>query len=99
MLNERITPTSGDFGTGPLSASDLTSGLMSRIGVQRLSAQQSVTFAAASQHETAQAERAFGVDTDAELQMLILVEQQYAANARMIDTINQMMDTLMRIGE
>jgi flagellar hook-associated protein 1 FlgK len=72
---------------------------MGRLGVQRLSAEQSVTFAATSYHETSQAERAFGVDTDSELQNLILVEQHYAANARMLQTINEMMDTLMRIAE
>lgn len=98
-LAELQAPVSGDLGTGAVSLSDLASGLMGRLGVQRLSAEQSLTFASASLHETAQAERAFGVDTDAELQMLILVEQLYAANARMMDTINEMMDTLMRIGE
>lgn len=98
-LADLHVPASGDLGTGSLSMSDLASSLMGRLGVQRLSAEQSLSFAAASLHETAQAERAFGVDTDAELQMLMLVEQLYAANARMIDTINEMMDTLMRIGE
>ena len=98
-LTDLNVPASGDFGTGPLSLSDLANSLMGRVGVQRLSAEQSLSFSAASLHETSQAELAFGVDTDAELQMLVVIEQLYAANARMIDTINEMMDTLMRIGE
>ncbi len=97
-LSDRIAPASGDFGTGALSLSDVTNSLMGRVGVQRLSAEQSLTFAASGFHETAQAERAFGVDTDAELQRMMLMEQLYAANARMIETIDEMMDTLMRIG-
>lgn len=39
-----------------------------------------------------------GVDSDAELQRLMLVEQAYAANARIIETVDQMLQTLMRIG-
>lgn len=97
-LVSREIPSSGDFGTGTFTMSDLANGLMGRVGIQRLSAEQSLSFASAAFHETSQAERADGVDTDAELQMLLLVEQNYAANARMIETINDMMDTLMRIG-
>ena len=38
-----------------------------------------------------------GVDTDAELQRLLLIEQAYAANARMIETVDDMMQALLRI--
>lgn len=98
-MADRNLPASGTFGTGALSLSGVANSLMGGLGVQRLSAEQGLTFAATSFHETSQAERAFGVDTDAELQMLITVEQHYAANARMLETINKMMDTLMRIAE
>lgn len=97
-LIQREVPLSGNFGTGALSLSDLANGFMGRVGVQRLSAEQSLSFSSAAFFESSQAERADGVDTDAELQNLILVEQNYAANARMIETISKMMDTLTRIG-
>lgn len=42
-------------------------------------------------------ERAGGVDTDAEMQRLMLVEQSYAANARVMETVGKLIDTLMRI--
>lgn len=42
-------------------------------------------------------ERAAGVDTDTELQRLLLVESSYAANARVIETVGQMLDSLLRI--
>ena len=57
-----------------------------------------LSFSAASFHEMSQAELADGVDTDAELQHLMLVEQAYAANARMIQVVEEMMDTLLRLG-
>ena len=97
-LVSRRAPASGDFGTGLLSASDVTNSMTSRIGIQRLSADQSLSFASATQFEMAQAERGFGVDSDAELQRLIVVEQAYAANARVLETVESMMDTLLRIG-
>ncbi len=98
-LTLRRTPASGDFGTGALTAGDVADGMMSRIGVQRLQADQSLTFASAALNEMAQAERASGVDSDAELQRLIVIEQAYAANARVFQTIENMMDVLTRLGE
>jgi flagellar hook-associated protein 1 FlgK len=56
-----------------------------------------LSFAAASMTELTRIELAQGVDTDAELQTLMLVEQAYAANARMIEVADEMMQTLLRI--
>ena len=96
LAAERV-PASGNFGTGSMALSDLANGLLSRVGVQRLTAENSLSYANASFQEMAQVERAGGVDTDAELQRMILLEQTYAANARMIQTIEDMLDSLMRI--
>ena len=38
-----------------------------------------------------------GVDTNAEVQNLILVEKAYAANARVIQVVNDLMDSLLRL--
>lgn len=38
-----------------------------------------------------------GVDSDAEMQKLLQYEQAYAANARVIQAVNDMMDQLLRI--
>ncbi len=38
-----------------------------------------------------------GVDTDFELQSLLAIEQSYQANARVIQTVADMMDTLLRL--
>lgn len=93
---ERL-PASGNFGTGMMTLSELANGLLGHVGVQRLTSDHSLSFASAAFHEMSQAERAGGVDTDAELQNMILIEQHYAANARMIQVIEEMMDALMRI--
>ena len=42
-------------------------------------------------------EQAQGVDTDQELQKLLTIEQSYAANAKLIETIDQMIQSLLRI--
>lgn len=38
-----------------------------------------------------------GVDTDAELQKLLVIENNYAANAQVMKTVEEMFDTIMRI--
>lgn len=40
---------------------------------------------------------ATGVDIDTELQSLLVIEQAYSANARVIQTVGDMLDTLLRI--
>ena len=38
-----------------------------------------------------------GVDTDTEMRQLLVIEQAYAANARIIETISEILDTLTRL--
>lgn len=96
-LNTTRTPNSGDFGGAAFSALDLTAALTSHIGADRLREDQQLSFASAQFYEFTQMELADGVDTDVELQRLMAVEQAYAANARVIETVDEMLDTLMRI--
>lgn len=96
LATQRV-PASGDFGTGALSAPDLMSAFLSQIASDLLQADQRQTFSVTRHEELVQLERANGVDSDAELQRLILVEQVYAANARIIETADQMLQDLLRI--
>ena len=89
--------SSGSFGTGLQSASDVTAALESRFAQSANVADQRLTFAAASQQEMSRIELTQGVDSDAELSRLILVEQAYAANARMFEVVDDLMETLLRI--
>ncbi len=96
LANPR-TPATGDFGTAAQSAFDLTAAFASQLGSERLREDQRLSFASAQFYELTQLELAQGVDTDTELQHLMVIEQAYAANARVIETVDEMFDTLMRI--
>lgn len=69
----------------------------SRIANDRLSADQQVTFANTQASELRSLQLENGVDTDAELQRLLLVEQAFAANARMVGTLDELIQILLRI--
>jgi flagellar hook-associated protein 1 FlgK len=96
-LTTNRTPGSGDFGGATFSALTLTTAFTSQIGADRLRQDQQLSFASAQFNEFIQLELAGGVDTDAELQRLMIVEQAYAANARVIKTVDEMLDSILRI--
>lgn len=97
VLTEARAPASAVFGSGLTSAAGLASNLMSRAAQQSGFAEQRLTFATTSKTELTRIELAQGVDTDAELQTLMTVEQAYSANVRMIQAIDEMMETLLRL--
>ena len=96
-LASKRAPASGAFTGGIYSAVELTASFSSQIGTDRLRDDKLLTFAASQFNELRQMELADGVDTDAELQRLILVEQAYAANARIIEVVDEMMNDILRI--
>ncbi len=76
---------------------NLTSALTSQVGADRYQAEQVQSFASSQFNELTELMLAEGVDTDQELQRLILIEQTYAANARVISAVDEMMQTLLRV--
>jgi flagellar hook-associated protein 1 FlgK len=83
---------------GPtLSATGQAANAASAIASLRVNSDELLSFAAARRDTLYAAETAGGVDTDQELQMLLRIEQAYAANAKVIQTIGSMMQTLMEI--
>jgi flagellar hook-associated protein 1 FlgK len=96
-LTEQRAPASGSFAGTPHSALDLTAALASQVGADSLREDQKLSFASAQFYEFNQLELAEGVDTDVELQRLMAIEQAYAANARMIEAVDEMLSTLMRL--
>ena len=96
-LAERRMPSSGEFGSGFYSALELTAGFQSQIGADRIVGDQKLTFASAQLTEFRQLELESGVDSDAELQRLLLLEQSYAANARVIEAADEMIQRLLGI--
>jgi len=54
-----------------------------------------LSFSAARQESLKSIELEAGVDTDFEMQQLILIEQSYAANAKVIQTLDTLLDQLI----
>lgn len=71
--------------------------LVSEIGTSRVRTEDVQTRHAARLDHARRAEAQTGVDTDGELQHLLVVEKAYAANARVIETINALFDDLLRM--
>ena len=96
-LETSRTPASGDFGTSPLTTADLLSSLSGSLASTRSSAEQDLTFTSARFTELTELNLSEGVDTDKELQNLLILEQAYAANARVIQAADDMIETLTRL--
>ena len=90
-------PASGGFTAGNRSFSALSADLLSSVVSARLTAENEASYAAAQTDTLRGMELAEGVDTDQELQQLLLIEQSYAANARVVQTIDDMIQTLLSL--
>lgn len=96
-LDQTRSPASGDFGAGAFSSINLISTMTSQFAAARYQNDQELSFSSSQFDELTQLILAEGVDTDQELQRLLVVEQTYAANARMIEAADEMMQTILRI--
>ncbi len=94
-LQDKRLPPSGGYLAAPRSAAGLASDFLSRMGAERQSAEFNQSHAAAQQHALTVMERQTGVDSDHELQELLLIEQAYAANARVVKAVDEMIDHLL----
>ena len=74
-------------------ASDITSSVVQ----DRVTVEDQLTFAQSRATTLQTQEQEQGVDTDQELQNLLLIERAYTANARVIQTIDDMLATLMEL--
>ncbi len=97
VLSQNSTLNSGNLGAVSRSLSGHAASFVSRTGQTRLTLDQDISFAASRRNELSSLELQGGVDSDAEMQRLLLIEQSYNANARMIQTIDEMMQALLRI--
>ncbi len=79
------------------SAAGHAAATSSALGLERLTTEEEVGFASARYNGLRERELALGVDTDAEMQSLLLIEQSYAANAKVVETIDFLIRKLMEI--
>ncbi|MEP1929763.1 MAG: flagellar basal body rod C-terminal domain-containing protein, partial [Roseibium sp.] len=63
----------------------------------RVISDEDLSFAATKLSGLEAMELAEGVDSDHEIQQLMLIEQAYAANARVVEAIDEMMNQLLRL--
>ncbi len=96
-LDELSVPNSASLGTGTSSFSGHVSDFVSAISAARVRADGEQSFSSAQNTALKELELSKGVDTDAELQDLLLIEQQYAANARVMTAVDELMQTLLSI--
>ncbi|MCX7565762.1 flagellar hook-associated protein FlgK [Sulfitobacter sp. F26169L] len=95
---DTLRPTaSGHFGSGPQSIAKLFSSFTGILASSRGSAEQDLSYSSARLAELTQQQLSDGVDTDQELQNLLLLERAYAANARVIQAADAMLETLTRL--
>lgn len=88
---------SGGFGPSALGAAALAAEVSAGIATARTAAEADGTAAGAEVETLRLAELRQGVDTDAELQTLLSIERAYAANARVMSVIDEMLANLTRI--
>ena len=90
--------SSTGFVGGNRDFASLAADVLSDASTRRLNADSEASFAAARFTTLSDLEKQGGVDTDQEMQMLLIIEKNYAANARVIQTVSDMIDTLIRLG-
>ncbi|WP_045387961.1 flagellar hook-associated protein FlgK [Falsirhodobacter sp. alg1] len=101
------TPSAGGNATllnGLVSALDSGGGaagtvadFLSSVSTRRIAAEDQADFATARYDTLHTAELGQGVDTDVEMQNLLLIEQSYAANAKVLSAVDQMMQRLLEL--
>jgi len=97
MAVTQVTPTPA-FPNAARSFAALVSDHLTQTARERQSAEIDQTHIALRHGALQQEELAQGVDTDAEMQNLLRIEQAYAANARVIAAVEDMLDRLMELG-
>ncbi len=96
-VQKRVTVGSGGFPSDPMSLADMADSMSGTVASKRLHAETAQTSTNSRLQGLRQIERAAGVDTDAEMQKLLLVQNAYAANAKVVSTIDMMLKQLMEL--
>lgn len=98
VLNAQRTVASGSFLGQGLSLERLNSEILSQAGLQRQDFARLESFAVSRQSTLREAELEDGVNTDQELQKMLVIEKLFTANARVVEAATDMLDTLVRLG-
>ena len=90
-------PVSGSFMIGERSLSALAADMLSGFASSRLLAEGEVSFSQTHMDALKILELEDGVDTDQEMQSLLLIEQAYSANAKVVQTVQNLIQLLLEM--
>lgn len=96
-LEDPRVPVSAASAGVSQSIADRADGLLDRFGVAHFQSENKLAAASARHEAVTSRILEGGVDTDAQMQKLLAIEQAYAANARMIQAVDEMLEQLLRI--
>jgi flagellar hook-associated protein 1 len=96
-LTKPLATASGPFASGARSFAVLSGDLSSLAASSRINAESDLGFARARADSLTEMQLAQGVDTDQEMQKLLLIEQAYSANAKVVQTIDELINILIGI--
>lgn len=96
-LRQPVVPASGGFLGGAIAFEDLAAEFRSRVGTEALAAQSRLATTQAQVETLRELSLREGVDTDAELQQLLLLERGFSANAQVLRAVDEMIQTLLSL--
>lgn len=96
-LDASRSPASGGFSSAARSFASLTSDMTSYAATGRVTAENEATYSAAKLETLSALEREAGVDTDQEMQSLLIIEKAYSANAKVFSVVNDLLQTILEI--
>ncbi|WP_424941508.1 flagellar hook-associated protein FlgK [Aliiroseovarius sp. S253] len=94
-LSTPVVAASGGFSSTARSASGLATDLLNVVSTNLNQIEAKLSFDTAQNTSLRQMELAQGVDTDAEMQKLLIIEQAFAANAQVVTAADEMMQLLL----
>lgn len=96
-LESLRAPASGSFSTASRSFATLASDMTSFAARGRVTAENEASYNAAKLETVKTLELQGGVDTDHEMQTLLMIEKAYTANAKVISVVNDLLQHLLEI--
>ncbi len=95
VVQASTTPGSNALGTKAVTMSEMFGKLHSSVSTSRVNSDTALSYATTQQNTLVSMELEQGVDTDVEMQNLLMIEQAYQANAKIIQTVDEMMQTIL----
>lgn len=96
-LEDDRVPVSGGAAAGATDVAGLAARVLGTLSTARLASQNDASFSATRLAALSDQSAARGVDTDQQMQQLLLIEKSYAANAKVIQTADAMLQSLLQV--